>query len=216
MKIAIFDMDGTLIDSMPLWKDVAGCFCEDRGLRPEKDLTDLFHKMTIPQAAAYFKEEYRLVESETNILKDLQGYAMNAYAEKVPAKAGVKEALQVFAEAGIRMAIATANERTLVEIVLKRLDLFSCISSIHTCTEVGAAKKDSPAVFEACFKDLKGQLRTEAYVFEDAPHAAISAKKGGFTVVGVYDASYQKEHNILKNNSDYFFYHAHEWISLLA
>ncbi len=215
MKYAIFDMDGTLIDSMPLWEEVAGQYCAQNNIQTDVDLNHLFHKMTIPQAAAYFKSEFELQESVEDILTALQANAYEAYAERVPLKPGVLEALKHFHDAGVRMGLATANERNLVDAVLHRLGLDEYITCVRTCSQVGMTKRQSAAVFESCLEGLGGKNASEAYVFEDAPHAAESAKRAGFTTVGVYDDSYSYELERLKKASDFFFDSAHSWPELL-
>lgn len=215
MKYAIFDMDGTLIDSMPLWEEVAGQYCAANNIKTDVDLNHLFHKMTIPQAAEYFKKEFGLEESVEDILSALQANAYEAYAERVPLKPGVLEALTYFHDAGIPMGVATANERRLVDVVLKRLGLNKYISCIRTCSQVGMTKRQSAAVFESCLQGLGGEKTAEAFVFEDAPHAAESAKRAGFTTVGVFDESYSYELDRLKQASDFFFDSAHSWPQLL-
>lgn len=215
MKYAIFDMDGTLIDSMPLWEEVAGQYCAQKRIQTDVNLNHLFHNMTIPQAAAYFKNEFGLQESVEDILLALQENAYEAYAERVPLKPGVLEAMKHFHDAGIGMGLATANERPLVDAVMHRLGLDEYIACVRTCSQVGKTKRQSAAVYESCFEGLGGKNLSEAFVFEDAPHAAESAKRAGFTTVGVYDDSYRYDLERLKKASDFFFESAHSWTELL-
>ncbi|MFP5527856.1 HAD family hydrolase [Peptococcus simiae] len=215
MTYAIFDMDGTLIDSMPLWQDVGTTFRQKRKLPPLGDLTQLFHKMTIVQAAAYLKEAYQLPESMEAVHDDIRAIAWQAYAEQVPLKAGVLDALAAFRQADIPMGIATANERPLVNLVLDRLGLSPYIQAVHTCSEVGATKKEGPDVYQACLQDLGGESPQDCYVFEDAPHAAESAASAGFQVVGVYDQAYAYDLPRLKKASQHYFETASQWPSLL-
>ena len=215
MKYAIFDMDGTLIDSMPLWEDVAGDYCEMRGLVPKEPLNKLFYNKILPEAAIYFKEEYHLEESVEKVLNDLASFAENAYRFKVPAKEGVAEALEYFQKQGIQMAIATANERQLAEAALKRLNLLPYFKYIATCSEVGYPKRENAAVFLKALDVLGGKNPQEAFVFEDAPHAIQTAKEAGFQIVGVYDEAYRHQWDKLENLSDHLFASAKEWQTLI-
>lgn len=215
MQYAIFDMDGTLIDSMPLWRDVGQTFRERRQLPPLGDMTRLFHKMTIAQAATYLKDAYQLPESTEAVHREIQKIAWQAYAEKVPLKDGVAEALVAFKAAGVRMAIATANERSLVELVLNRLNIAPYIDTVRTCGEVGMTKKEGPSVYLKCLQDLGGSVPETCYVFEDAPHAAESAAQAGFQVVAVYDDAYAYDLPRLKKAARYYCQKASQWPVLL-
>ncbi len=216
MSCLIFDMDGTLIDSMPLWQTVGDRFCRDRGITPGRDLNALFHAMTIPQVADYFKSQFSLSDSRETILKDLSGYAYQSYLEDVPLKPGVMNALRYFKSQDFKMGIATANERLLVDAVLDRLGIRPFFSCIRTCSDVGAAKKESAAVFESCRACLGEQHNQDAVVFEDAPHAIEVAKRAGFVTVGVYDLSYAHDLAHLKAYSDYYCPTANTWRCCLS
>lgn len=215
MKYAIFDMDGTLIDSMPLWREVADRWCADRGLQPTWDATELFHQMMIPQAAAFLKEDFRIDDSIETITESLKAYAFDGYLHRVPAKPGVMEALVAFQRAGFQLAVATANERSLVDAVLARLGMSAYFSCVRTCEEAGGSKRQSPMVYLDCLHAMGGSDPQEAYVFEDAPHAAESAAKGGFQVIGVHDDSYAAGEERIRSVAKAFFYSAELWPTLL-
>lgn len=215
MKYTIFDMDGTLIDSMPLWREVAGRWCADRGLTPGWDATELFHQMMIPQAAQFLKDDFGLADSVEEITEQLKHYAWDGYLHRVPAKPGVLDALAAFKAAGYEMAVATANERNLAEAVLERLGMDRYISYLRTCDEAGGSKRQGPMVYLDCLHALGGQQPSEAYVFEDAPHAAESAAAAGFQVIGVADPSYAQGEARIRAVAKAFFESAEEWPQLI-
>lgn len=184
---AIFDLDGTLLDSMGAWDTVACDYLVSCGAVPKPDLKDKIKIMTIKQAGEYFKSEYG-VESTPEKMREGIGLIMGKfYSEKVEMKPGADKFLSLLKSKGIKMCVCSATERPLVEIALKRCGLRDYFSGIFSCADVSKGK-DSPDVYNLGLSHL-GTDRENTFVFEDALYALSTAKSAGFKTVGVRDSS---------------------------
>lgn len=207
MKCAIFDFDGTLFDSMYIWETLGADYLRSQGKQPKPGLRDALRPMSMYQSACYLREEYGLSLSPEEITDGVNGTIAGYYFHEVQPKPGVIGFLEQLRQAGISMAIATASERSHVEAALKRCGMDSYFEAVFTCGELGQGK-DSPLVFRRAMEAL-GADRTDTVVFEDALHAARTAKQDGFPVAAVYDAS-EKRQEELRTLCDCFltdFYH---------
>lgn len=202
IKGAIFDLDGTLLDSMFIWDTIGEDYLIHRGITPEYGLNEKFKTMSIVQAATYYQSNYGLTESVEEIISGVNGMIDHFYANVVTLKSGVLSYLHRLKADGVKMCIATATDRYMAEAALKRNGIFEFFSGILTCTEVGFGK-DNPMIFEKALKVL-GTDKNETLIFEDALHAIKTAKKSDFKVVGVFDQSSIMEQEKIKEISDYY------------
>ncbi len=189
MKIsgAIFDMDGTLTDSMPVWRTIGSTYLKRRGVTPKEDIDRRFCSMGVFEAVRIFRNEYGLTESENRLCDDITDMIYDIYANDVMPKNGAVQILRELWEKKIPVCVATATDRPMAEAVLSRCGMLKYIMKIFTCREVGVGKR-SPDIYLQAAKAMGTRPRRTA-VFEDATHAAETAKKAGFFVVGLYDES---------------------------
>ncbi len=187
IKGVIFDVDGTILNSMPMWEKVDEIYLQSLGVEPEPGLSEKLFTMSLTEGAEYLIAKYHLNQTVEDIIAGIEEQVMEFYEERVPLKNGVREYLMEFHERKLPMMVATAGERKMVEAAFKRLGIASLFEGIMTCTEMGVDKR-SPDVFlgAALQMDLEP---SEVLVFEDAYHAIQTAKKAGFSVVAVYDKS---------------------------
>lgn len=185
IKGAIFDCDGTLMDSMWAWDNIGGRYLETLGVMPQPGLREKIAVRSLYQAAVYLKEEYGLAYSLDEIQSGMNSMVENAYFTQVQPKPGVAEFLEGMRQRGVPMIIATATDRYLISAALKRVGLRSYFTDIVTCNIV-AQGKNKPAVYERCLEIL-GTKKEETPVFEDALYAMQTAKAAGFPLVGVED-----------------------------
>lgn len=216
MKFIIFDMDGTLVDSMYVWQQVDREYIAKYNLpTSEKELHEVFKTMTLPLAAEYLHKAYLPQVPTSQICQEIEEMGRLEYERRVPVKEGVPEALQKFAEAGVNMCVASASEASHVETALSRLGIRKFFSFTRTCTEAGAGK-DKPDLFCQCAQLLGAQSNRDVIVFDDASHALKTAKNAGFRTAGVYDDSFAQEAPFLRRFCDYYFSTAWEWPQLLS
>jgi thiamine-phosphate diphosphorylase len=187
MKAAVFDMDGTLLDSMPMWHTAGRRFLESRGIPAEPGLWDDIKQLDMEQTARYFMNRYGMKDSIGSIIAGMNRTIFEQYENVLLLKPGVLSFLQELESRSIPVALATATDRVCVEACFNRLGISRYFQSVITCTEAGAGK-ESPLVYENA-QALLGTPRAQTCVFEDAIHAAGTAKKAGFPVCAVYDES---------------------------
>lgn len=208
-KGAIFDLDGTLFDSMPMWETVAWDYLISRGIRPNDDVREAVRAMSIQQVCAHFCSEYGLNLSQEDIIDGINGFVEAFYFHRVTLKAGVAAMLESLKKRDVKMCLATATDRYLVEAGLQRTGIGEYFGQIFTCTETGAGK-DQPDIFNEALQFLGTEIK-ETIVFEDALYAIRTAKKAGFTVVALYDASVHHQQDHIKQLADYYFKSFVEW-----
>ncbi len=185
-KGIIFDLDGTLIDSMKVWENVDRDFVAENGGIYTPDISDTVKTMTIFQSAEYFKNRFSLEMSCQQIIDRIEEMVSEKYHNSIPLKKGVYSTLQKLADKGIKMCVATATYNSLVNAALKRLEIADMFEFVITCADVGVGK-DSPEIFYKSAEKL-GLAISETIIVEDSLHSIETAKKAGFFTVGVYDA----------------------------
>ena len=203
LQSSIFDMDGTLLDSMHIWNDVGPKTLRSMGIEPAPDLGPRLMLMTFRDGAALCKEEYHLSESVEEIMDLTKGRVRSFYETEVQPKPGVEKFLSLLKMEGVWMYVATNTDRDLVEAALKHTGLDGYFRGILTCAEVGVGKKDSPEIYERAMRLLRGN-KQDTVIFEDALHAIRTAKAAGFRVCGVYDPSAEDDQEEIRALSDYY------------
>jgi HAD superfamily hydrolase (TIGR01509 family) len=208
-KGAIFDLDGTLLNSMPIWETVASDFLVKQGITPGAEVNEAVRSMSIQQVCALFCSEYGLPLSNEDIIDGINKMVEDFYFHQVPLKSGVAEALARLKNRGVKMCVATATDRYLVEAALRRNKVLQYFDRIFTCTEVGAGK-DQPDIYLRAL-DALGTDLADTVVFEDALYAIRTAKETGFIVAALYDTSADEKQNAIKKLADYYFTSFVEW-----
>lgn len=201
IKGAIFDLDGTLIDSMFIWDTIGEDYLKSFGIDPKENLVEVFKTFTLEQAAEYYRNHYNIKLSVKEIVEGINDMVAEIYRTKVVLKPGISDFLKRLQTAGVKMCVATVTDKPIVEDVLKRLNIYEYFSEIFTCAEVGY-NKETPEIYREALKNL-GTEKTETVVFEDVFHALKTAKKDGFKIAAVYD-SHEPRQKEMKEISDYY------------
>jgi HAD superfamily hydrolase (TIGR01509 family) len=212
IKGAIFDLDGTLFDSNAMWDSIAENYLISQGVKPSSDVSEAVSAMSIQQVCEYFCSVYGLSLSREEITNGINNMVEAFYFNRVQLKAGVRETLARMKARGVRMCVATATDRYLVEAGLRRTGISDYFGRIFTCTEVGAGK-DKPDIFIQALEFL-GTAIGETVVFEDAFYAVRTAKAAGFTVAAVYDQSICHQQQESRQLADYYLPSFAEWKTL--
>lgn len=185
IKAVIFDLDGTLVDSMWIWKDIDIQYLEKRGVELPEDLQKEIEGMSFTETANYFKTRFKLKESIEEIKAELNMMALDFYRNKIILKKGVREFINYLKNKEIKIGIGTSNSRELALEVLKRHDIFNSFDTIRTSCEVERGKPH-PDVFLKVAEDL-GVAPEACMVFEDTYAGVLAAKRAGMKVFAIYD-----------------------------
>lgn len=185
IKGVIFDLDGTLVDSMWMWKQIDIEFLGRYGLDVPNDLERIIEGMSFSETAAYFKERFQLPMTLEEIKNTWNQMALNKYSNEVDLKPGAGEFLQYLKENDIAMGIATSNSRELVNAVTIALGIQKYFDSITTACEVKAGKP-APDIYYKVAKDLNLDPK-QCVVFEDVPAGILAGKRAGMKVYAVED-----------------------------
>lgn len=202
VKGVIFDVDGVLLNSMPIWENLGELYLERRGIQAEKDLGEILFTMSLEEGARYLISRYGLDQTIEQVVNGLNCEVSEFYAQKVPLKEGVRQYLNEFRDRKIPMVIATSGDRKNTEAALKRLKVFQFFQGMFTCSEIGSGKNQPDIYLAAAL-----QLDTEPFqtlVFEDTYHAICTAKKAGFKTVAVYDKSNDRNLAQIWNTADIY------------
>jgi thiamine-phosphate pyrophosphorylase len=197
---AIFDLDGTLLDSMSCWSTLASDYLKARGLVPEPGLDSKVKEMSMSQSARYISENYLPQMSERQIMEDTNASVKRFYRDVFDLKPGVRGFLERLIAHRIPMCVITATDLMHAEAALKRLGIWHYFKEIYTCTEFGS-HKDEPEIFEAALLRL-GTSRESTVVFEDALYALRVAKAAGYPTVAVYDSCNAPEWSTIRELAD--------------
>ena len=184
-KAVIFDLDGTLVDSMWMWEAIDVDYLARFGLDCPRNLQKEIEGMGFTETARYFKQRFGLKESLEEIKEAWIGMSIEKYRKEVFLKPGVREFLEYTAGKGILAGIATSNGQAMVDAVLDALDIRRYFKAVVTACEV-AKGKPSPDIY-LCVADRLQVKPSECAVFEDVPAGILAGKNAGMTVYAVED-----------------------------
>ena len=191
---AVFDVDGTLLDSMGIWISLGSRYLRSLGYDPPPDLDERLRVMSLPQGVRACRRICGMRESEEEILGGIRGVITGFYRDEALLKPGAKDFLLALAAKGIPLAVATASDPELVRAAFRRLEILPLFRGILACSDLGVGK-DSPLLFEEALR-LLGTSRHRTYVFEDSFLSLLTAKKAGFPTVAVYDPHEEEEERL--------------------
>lgn len=181
----IFDLDGTLIDSMWMWKQIDIEFLARHGIELPEDLQQAIAGMSFTETAAYFKERFHLAESVQEIKDCWNEMAYEKYMNEAPLKTGVLKFLQDLKKNNIKTGIATSNSRHLVEAVTRQLGISMYFDTIRTSCEVKKGKP-APDIYLFVASEL-GVEPERCLVFEDITEGIMAGKNANMKVCAVED-----------------------------
>ena len=201
-KAIIFDLDGTLVDSMWMWKEIDIEYLAKFGLECPDDLQKVIEGMSFSETAVYFKERFHIKDSLDEIKQDWIRMSLNKYKYEVTLKPGVKEFLDWADGRGMAMGIATSNGKDMVDACLNSLKIAGYFRQVTTACEV-AAGKPAPDIYLKVASDL-GAAPKDCAVFEDVPAGIEAGKNAGMVVFAVEDEFSLPMTEEKKEKADYY------------
>jgi len=198
-RFCIFDMDGTLVDSMGYWRQLGREYLLKKGISEERtdQVLEELQVMSIPKAAVVFRQTLGMSLTEEELIEEMQDLMECHYQNDVLLKPGILEYLEKLKGKNCRMCVATATPQRLARGCLKHLGIDQYFEFVLSCKMLGVGK-DKPDVYLHAAQQL-GSRPEQTAVFEDVLYAAQTAKSAGSYTVAVWDQNA-----------------AHEWDSLLA
>ena len=181
----IFDLDGTLLDSTGMWRQVDGRLMAHYGKEVPPDLSETVQRMSIEEFSQFFVEEFDLPVTPEQIAQQVADMVAEEYREKLQLKPHVPEILDWLDQQDIPYGVATATYGELAEAALRRLHVWGRLRFLLTEQNAGAPKTQ-PRIFQLAAQKLHLGRRQIAVV-EDSLHALEGAKNGGFFTIGIAD-----------------------------
>ena len=189
IKAAIFDMDGTLIDSLMIWDVLWASFGEtylnDKDFRPSVEDDKRVRTLTLKDAMLLIHDNYNIGKSGDELLDYANRIMIDFYSNKVALKAGVIEFLEYCKSNGVKMCIATATATELLNFAIKRCDIEKYFLKVFSCGDIGKGK-DYPDIFLLA-QEFLGEKTSDTWVIEDSLVAIETATKIGLPTIGIYD-----------------------------
>ena len=193
---AIFDFDGTLFDSMHVWKGIRYKFFDIIGVKLTKEDEEAFKGLFLRDTINLARERFNLKESNEQLLDKLFEYIKERYLAETEPKNDIVDFLEKLKAKGVKMGIATATGEKALIAVLEKYNMLHYFSAIYSTYTVGASKTE-PRVYDVVLNEL-GTDKNTTWVFEDALYAAKTAKANGYNVVGIYDKSEPDQEELKK------------------
>lgn len=196
----IFDMDGTLMESLGVWADCDRKFVNSLGFEYDSSISHSMKSMHYASACEFLREKFCPEMSAEEISARIMRLVRDSYVNDIPLKPYAAEFVDMQYGRGIKMCVATSNLKQLAIDALSALKIADKLEFVLTSDEVGCGK-ESPDIFLAAAKKM-GCKPDRTVVFEDSPHAVESAASAGFYTVGVYDGKYSADYESLKSTAD--------------
>ena len=203
MEAAIFDLDGTIVDSMWLWSSLADRFLLSMGIEPPAGgFFRRFRKMTLDESCQYMQENFDIGRDASEIKRGIEELIAVHYREKFKPKPHVLEILEEFRDRQIRMVLATASYESMANIVLERYSIGDYFEFVQTVDNTGL-KKSGPEFFQLIIDRL--DIEPESiWAFEDALHCIESAKRCNLNIVAIEDESASADRERIKEIADIY------------
>lgn len=201
-KYSIFDLDGTLLDSMDAWRNLGRDYLLNMRINPPNNLNEIIEPMSMIEAAEYFRQAFKIELSSGEIITGVKRLIEDRYKYELQLKPYVKEYLHKLKNENVKMCIATATPLKLANYALERTEIINYFSFVSSCDEVGVGKS-KPNIFYMAANRLNADI-SDICVYDDADFALITAKEAGFYTIGVYDDFFKDKRKNIEIISDMY------------
>lgn len=198
-ELYIFDMDGTILDSMPTWKNLDHVYLNMYNITMPDDFNEKIVSFTLPECATYFKS-LGVPKSSNEILAEIISLVEEAYNKSIPLKRKTYRVMTKLYLYGKTLCLLTTSEKSYAEPALERLGVSNYFAGIHTSAELGLDKR-TPEIYKTICQ-MYDTIPENTTVYEDTLYAIRSAKEAGCHVVAVYDKASDEHWNEIINIAD--------------
>ena len=206
MRYAIFDLDGTIVDSMIYWRGFEKAFLIEHGIKEENikklSANDWVGSDWVEALCSFFNKEYGFDLTPEKFHQWGIEFMMRKYATEVVFKPGAQQLLDTLKEQGVKMCVCSSTDRFIMEPVLQKYDLDKYFEFTVHCREYGV-EKDNPEIFRYCMNRLGAENPAEVAVFEDAYYSLSTAAAAGFYTVGMYDVTEKQGEKVKATANQY-------------
>lgn len=209
---AIFDMDGTILDSSEIWDACTPALLAHWGYQAKPTLKKDVYPLGIGEMASFLKKDYQMCQSVTEIYDYLTGQIKQYYCDEANLKQGAWELLHYLKDHGVTLALATATARAFTEPALELTGVAELFDCVLTCEEVGHTKRE-PHIFREALANIHTPAQS-TWIFEDALHSIQTAKALGLITCGVEDSSAVFQKQSMIETCDFFLEDLRQWTSL--
>ncbi len=186
-KTLIFDLDGTLIDSMPYWSGAMLALLDEHHIDYPANIIEQITPLGNIGTVNYFRDTLGLVIRDDDAIDFIVNNMLPHYRDEIPLKAGVEAYLRRMHAEGYRLAVLTASPHLTLDPCLKRVGVYDLFDAVWSCEDFGKVKSD-PTIYTEAVARL-GTTIEDCVFYDDNIHAIATAKQAGLTTVGVYDVS---------------------------
>ena len=208
----LFDFDGTLVDSMPLFSTVMLRILDENNVKYESDIIKVITPLGYGGTAKYFVEHFKLQQTVDELLATMNKYAYDGYAHTVQAKKNVIETLRELKRRRSELYVLTASPHSVLDVCLKRIGLFELFTDVWSCDDFGTTKAN-PEIYKTVAERV-GKPIDKILFLDDNFNADKTAAMAGMKVCGVYDESSEIYTEDIKRISDHYIYDFSELLSL--
>ena len=199
---AVFDFDGTLVDSMPTWAEKMLRLLRMQNITPPEDLIPIIATLGDKGTLDYFEKHFTLTMTREQMLEEMDSYALPRYASDIPLKEGVKEYLLALKKQGVKLYLLTASPHKMFEPALNRLNISHLFERLYSSDDFGLAKSNPKIYLELA--NTLGVKPAEITFFDDNYNAISTAKSAGVKTVAVYDFTGEKDKQKMQLISDLY------------
>lgn len=198
----IFDCDGTLIDSMHVWREAEDELARRAGVTLSKADTDEITTLTIPECGAFFHERFGLGETAADVVRMIDEFMLEFYRERAEARPGALSFVQGLAERGVRMSVASSSPQPYLRAGLERCGFAAYLDAVVSVDDVGKSKRE-PAVYDRA-REIMGTPRATTWGVEDSVYAIRTLCAAGYRTLGIYDCDLSGTVEELQGESERF------------
>lgn len=202
MRGAIFDVDGTILDSMQIWWAATGKYFDSIGVNFNAEVAEEVRELALEESLPLLIDRYKLNITPEEAIIAMKNIVKETYKTTVPIKKGCKEYIEQLHNDGVKIAVATSGFKDICETAFETVGISEYIDAYAFSSEVGVGK-DKPDVYLLAAEKI-GIKPHDCMVFEDIERGIKSAKSAGFETCAVYDETNAQITDVLKQSADHY------------